>query len=164
MFGIEEKLPASKALNNAVMHTTSYTEIASSLKLIYSMTSDLERWPALLPHYRWVRWIEGGPDQGIVEMAAMRGNLPISWTSEYTRNPELPSLHFRHLSTFTKGMEVRWVYETCERGVRVTIEHDLDFRWPLLAPLAEPIISGFMIEWVAPRTLSTFKRLLERPS
>ena len=144
-----------------MMHTESSIVIAAPLERVYAMTSDLTRWPALLPHYRWVRWIEGGPDHGVIEMAAMRGTLPISWTSEFQRDEGKPMLTFRHLKAFTKGMEVRWFYEPVDRGVRVTIEHDLKFRWPLLAPVAVPLIGDFMIGWVAPRTLATFKQLLE---
>jgi len=94
----------------------------------------------------------------------MRGAIPIKWTSEFRRdsmNPEKPELWFRHLSAFTKGMEVRWIYHQLKDGVQVTIEHDLKFRWPLLSPIANPIIDDFMIGWVAPRTLATFKKLLE---
>ena len=155
------------------MHTESSILIKAPMERVYSMTSDLIRWPAYLPHYRWVRWIEGGPDHGIVEMAALRGSIPIKWTSEFRRDlknrknpkdpkdPKKPELWFRHLSAFTKGMEVRWIYDQLEDGVQVTIEHDLNFRWPLLSPIANPIIGDFMIGWVAPRTLATFKKLLE---
>jgi hypothetical protein len=143
------------------MHTETSILIDAPVKRIYAMTSDLIRWPAYLPHYRWVRWVEGGPDEGIVEMAAMRGAIPIKWTSEFRREPGKPELWFRHLSAFTKGMEVRWIYEQTAAGVLITIDHKLKFRWPLLAPLANPIIGDFMIGWVAPRTLSTFKKLLE---
>ena len=59
------------------MHTDSSLLIDAPLDRIYRMTSDLIRWPAFLPHYRWVQWFEGGPDEGIVEMAAMRGAIPI---------------------------------------------------------------------------------------
>ncbi len=143
------------------MHNECSMLIQAPLEKIYTMTSDLTCWPKLLPHYRWVRWISGGPDEGIIEMAAMRGIIPISWVSKYRRDPLEPMLTFRHLKAFTKGMEVRWIFRQEATGVRVTIEHDLEFRWPFLAPLAETIIGGFMIDWVAPRTLSTFKRLLE---
>jgi Polyketide cyclase / dehydrase and lipid transport len=146
------------------MHTESSILINAPLEKVFSMTSDLTRWPAYLPHYRWVRWLEGGPDHGIVEMAALRGSLPIRWTSEFHRDskdPVRPGLWFRHLSAFTKGMEVRWIYDLQADFVHVTIEHDLNFRWPVLAPIANPIIGDFMIGWVAPRTLATFKQLLE---
>ena len=146
------------------MHTESSILIKAPMERVFSMTSDLIRWPAYLPHYRWVRWLEGGPDHGIVEMAALRGSIPIKWTSEFRRDAkdsEKPELWFLHLSAFTKGMEVRWIYDQREDGVHVTIEHDLNFRWPLLAPIANSIIGDFMIGWVAPRTLATFKKLLE---
>jgi ribosome-associated toxin RatA of RatAB toxin-antitoxin module len=143
------------------MHNECSLVIHAPMEKIYAMTSDLTRWPELLPHYRWVRWLSGGPDTGIIEMAALRGLIPISWTSEYRRDPQEPMLNFRHLKAFTKGMEVRWLFKQESSGVRVVIEHDLNFRWPLLAPLAEPIIGNFMIDWVAPRTLATFKKLLE---
>ena len=147
-----------------MMHTESSIFIHATMEEIFGLTSDLSRWPAFLPHYRWVRWLEGGPDEGVVEMAAMRGAIPIKWTSEFRWDREKPELWFRHLSAFTKGMEVRWVYEKRHDGVLVTIDHELSFRWPLLAPVANPIIGDFMIGWVAPRTLSTFKKLLESPT
>jgi len=147
------------------MHTESSIIIHAPLEKVYTMTSDLTRWPALLPHYRWVRWISGGPENGVIAMAAMRDWLPIQWTSEFRRefpaDSGKPMLFFRHLTAFTKGMEVRWIYEQKPEGVQVTIEHDLNFRWPLLAPLAEWLIGDFMIGWVAPRTLASFKSLLE---
>lgn len=143
------------------MHNECSIFIHASMEKIYTMTSDLSLWPKLLPHYRSVRWLSGGPDEGIVEMAALRGSIPISWVSEFRRDPAIPRLTFRHLKAFTKGMEVRWIFNQEPTGVRVTIEHDLIFRWPLIAPLAEPIIGDFMIDWVAPRTLASFKNLLE---
>ena len=143
------------------MHTESSILINAPMSEVFAMTSDLTRWPAYLPHYRWVRWIEGGPDSGIVQMAALRGSIPIKWISEYRRDAAKQELCFRHLSAFTKGMEVRWIYEQRPGGVHITIDHELSFRWPLLAPVANPVIGEFMIGWVAPRTLSGFKKLLE---
>ena len=144
-----------------MMHTESSILIDAPIERVYEMTSDIIRWPAYLPHYRWIRWVEGGPDEGIVEMAAMRGSIPIRWISEFHREARTPALWFRHLSALTKGMEVCWVYEQTSEGVLVTINHELKFRWPLLAPVANPIIGDFMIGWVAPRTLSVFRKLLE---
>jgi uncharacterized membrane protein len=143
------------------MHTESSILINAPMSEVFAMTSDLSRWPAYLPHYRWVKWLEGGPDSGIVEMAALRGSIPIKWISEYRRDATKPELWFRHLSAFTKGMQVRWIYDQRPEGIQITIDHELSFRWPLLAPVATPIIGDFMIGWVAPRTLLNFKKLLE---
>ena len=45
--------------------------------------------------------------------------------------------------------------------MRVEIVHDLNFRVPALAPLANPVIGGFFIEHVANQTLRCFKQHLE---
>ena len=148
-------------VNEKLMRNSCSILIKAPKDKIFAMTSDIIRWPAFLPHYRWVRWLSGGPDLGILQMAALRGVIPISWVSEFERDQAGTRLHFRHLTAFTKGMNVCWNYTQEEGGVRVTIVHELNFRWPLLAPLAEAIIGGFMIDWVAPRTLATFKKLLE---
>ena len=58
-------------------------------------------------------------------------------------------------------MKVVWTLTPTRDGTRVEIVHDLAFRIPLLAWLAEPIIGGFFIENIASRTLAAFKQLLE---
>jgi len=146
------------------MHTETSILINAPMGSIFEMTSDLNCWPDLLSHYRWVRWIEGGPDSGVVEMAAMRSGFPIRWVSEFRRDRLTPLLWFRHISALTKGMEVVWSFSERPNGVQINISHELLFHWPLLAPLAEPLIGNFIIGWVAPRTLSGFKHHLEKGS
>jgi hypothetical protein len=58
-------------------------------------------------------------------------------------------------------MKVVWTLTPTRDGTRVEIIHDLHFRLPWLAWLAEPIISGFFIENVANKTLAEFKKHLE---
>ena len=94
-------------------------------------------------------------------MAAMRSGIPISWVSEQWIDRDACEVRFRHLKAFTKGMEVVWTFEETPDGVRVSIIHDLDFRIPALAPLADRIIGGFFIEHIAGRTLACMKRHLE---
>ena len=49
---------------------------------IFETAADLELWPKILPHYRYIEFLERGPDRNIVVMAAQRSGIPISWTSE----------------------------------------------------------------------------------
>ena len=70
-------------------------------------------------------------------------------------------VRFTHLEAFTKGMIVVWRYEESGEGVEVSITHELKFRMPLLAPLAEPVIASGFIAPVARKTLATFKGILE---
>jgi len=143
------------------LHTTTSTYIQAPREKIFAMVSDLGRWPEWLPHYRYIDFRGTGTRGQIVEMAAIRSGIPISWTSEYWTDARSLELHFQHLSKWTKGMKVVWTLTPTRDGTRVEIVHDLVFRVPLLAWLAEPIIGGFFIDHVASQTLATFKELLE---
>jgi hypothetical protein len=56
---------------------------------------------------------------------------------------------------------VVWTFTDTPDGVRVEIVHDMKFRMPMLAPLAEPVIGNFFIHPVATRTLRCMKTYLE---
>ena len=73
-------------------------------------------------------------------------------------------VRFHHLKAFTKGMDVVWTFRDTPAGVRVEIVHDMRFRIPILAPLAEPIIGTLFIHPVASRTLRCMKEYLELPT
>jgi hypothetical protein len=59
-------------------------------------------------------------------------------------------------------MEVVWTFAETDEGILVSILHDLRFRVPALAPLAEPIISDFFIGHIANQTLKHMKTHVER--
>lgn len=146
------------------MHQSNSVTIRAQRDRIFALTSNLENWTKILPHYRYIRFLEGGPlsPRSRVQMAAVRTGLPISWESNYEVDAELYELRFTHLKKWTKGMVVVWTYTPTPEGVRVEIAHDLKFRWPALTWLAEPIIGKFFISHVANRTLGTFKEYLEK--
>jgi len=128
---------------------------------IFEAAADLSRWPDMLPHYRYIHYYERTPERAVVKMAATRSGIPISWVSEQWIDRERCEVRFHHLKAFTKGMDVVWTFEDTPEGVRVSIMHDLKFRIPALAPLAEPVIGGFFIGHVAGRTLQCMKAYLE---
>ena len=49
---------------------------------IFETAANLELWPKILPHYRYITYLERGPTRNVVIMAATRSGIPISWTSE----------------------------------------------------------------------------------
>jgi ribosome-associated toxin RatA of RatAB toxin-antitoxin module len=108
------------------MHTQNTVQIAGPLEEIVRLASDIERWPEILPHYRWVTLLEGGGDRKVVEMAARRGKIPVKWRAvqEIWRDKETPVIHFRHIGGPTKGMEVDWLFDPQPDRVDVTIRHD----------------------------------------
>ena len=144
------------------MHTGNSVLIKAPREEIFPVVSDLSRWPELLPHYRYIRKTGPGEKGDIVTMAATRSGIPISWTSEYWTDENRLELHFLHLKKWTKGMKVVWTLTPTRDGTRVEIVHDMRFRVPILAWLAEPIIGRFFIENVANKTLSTFKQYFEK--
>ena len=128
---------------------------------IFETAANLELWPKILPHYRYIRYLERGEVRNVVVMAARRSGIPISWTSEQVIDRERMEVRFFHLSAWTCGMRVVWTFKETRAGVLVEIVHDLRFRVPALAPLAEPIIGKFFIHHIATRTLRCMKAHLE---
>ena len=129
---------------------------------IFDTVSDLDNWPKLLPHYRWIKTIQDSGEARIVSMAARRGWIPIQWTSLYVVDREACEIRFTHLKSFTKGMQVVWTFTPGPEGVHVRIVHDLELGWPLIGSfVARRIIGQFFIEYIASRTLAAFKKHLE---
>jgi ribosome-associated toxin RatA of RatAB toxin-antitoxin module len=128
---------------------------------IFETAANLELWPEILPHYRYIRYLERGPNRNLVVMAATRSGIPISWTSEQIIDRERLEIQFHHLKAFTKGMCVVWTFQDAPAGVLVEIKHDLAFRVNLLGPIADKIIGDFFIHNVASKTLRCMKSYVE---
>jgi ribosome-associated toxin RatA of RatAB toxin-antitoxin module len=143
------------------MHTGNSIIIHAPKNMIFETAANLELWPKILPHYRYIRYLERGADRNLVVMAATRLGLPIAWTSEQIIDRNRCEVRFHHLKAWTKGMDVVWTFRETPAGVVVEIIHDLRFRVRLLAPIAEPIISKIFIHPVASKTLRCMKMYLE---
>lgn len=144
------------------MHTATDILIRAPLAQIFETAADLEQWPAILPHYRYIHYYERGPGRNVVKMAATRSGIPIAWTSEQIIDRERMEVRFKHLKAFTKGMEVVWQFHETPEGVHVEIIHDLNFRVRALAPVADWVIGEFFIGNVANKTLRRMKAHLEK--
>ena len=143
------------------MHKTNSIIMQASRADIFEAAANLSDWPKILPHYRYIKYLERGTDRNLVVMAATRSGIPISWTSEQIIDREKTEVRFRHLKAFTKGMFVVWTFRETPAGVLVEIAHDMNFRLRALAPVMEPIIGDFFISHVANRTLRCMKAYLE---
>ncbi|MBA2242062.1 MAG: hypothetical protein H0W04_04120 [Chthoniobacterales bacterium] len=143
------------------MHTGTSIIMHAPRMEVFETAANLELWPKILPHYRYIRYLERAPERNLVVMAAVRSGIPIAWTSEQTIDREKVEVRFHHLKAFTKGMRVVWTFNETPAGVLVEIVHDLQFRIPPLAPLVDRIIGDFFIQHIASRTLSCMKTHLE---
>jgi ribosome-associated toxin RatA of RatAB toxin-antitoxin module len=143
------------------MHKTNSIVMQAPKMSIFETAANLELWPKILPHYRYIRYLERGANRSIVVMAAVRSGIPIKWTSEVVIDRDRVEIQFTHLKAFTKGMHVVWTFTDTQEGVRVEIMHELNFRIPMLAPIMEPIIGDFFIGNVANKTLHCMKQYVE---
>jgi ribosome-associated toxin RatA of RatAB toxin-antitoxin module len=150
------------ALTDKILHTGNSILMRAPRERVFETAANLALWPEILPHYRYIHYFEKSPARNVVKMAATRSGIPISWTSEQVIDREKLEVRFRHLKAFTKGMEVVWTFTDTADGVLVEIVHDLHFRVPALAPIADKIIGGFFIENIASKTLRCMKRYLEK--
>ena len=143
------------------MHKTNSLLMHAPKTAIFEAAANLELWPRILPHYRYIRFLERGPDRNVVVMAAQRSGIPISWTSEQIIDRDRFEIHFHHLKAWTKGMRVVWTFSEAGNGVLVTISHELRFRIPALGPIVDPIIGDFFIHNIANKTLRCMKAYVE---
>jgi ribosome-associated toxin RatA of RatAB toxin-antitoxin module len=143
------------------MHKTNSIIMCAPRMTVFETAANLELWPRILPHYRYIRYLEHSPSRNIVIMAATRSGIPISWTSEQIIDRERLEVRFHHLKAFTKGMRVTWTFQDAPGGVLVEIKHDLAFRVNFMASIADKIIGDFFIHHIANKTLRDMKAYVE---
>lgn len=144
---------------------------------VFRVAADVERWPDILPHYRWVRFHEKrGFAEGIVEMSAFRDfggplRYPTWWTSRMEHDPDVPVVRYHHVAGVTTGMDVRWeflpavtaVSDGRDTLVRVVHEWEDGPGWPLIGRFAaNHVIGPHFVSFIAQRTLAGVCREAER--
>ncbi len=143
--------------------TENVIEIAAAPATIYRLAAATERWPEILPHYRFVRVRERHGASQVVEMGARHDGFPIRWVAEQTNDDARPHIAFRHIAGWTRGMDVEWIFTPIDaERTRVTIVHRLAFRFPVAAQwLGRHLVSDYFVHGVARKTLVRIKTLAE---
>ena len=150
-----------------MMRTVDRLVVRAPVARVFAAAADVERWPDILAHYRWVRMLERRPGGGVVEMAAYRPfgplNYPTWWVSEMEIDPAAPAVRYRHVRGITTGMDVEWRLVPRGDATEVTIVHEWDGpRWPLIRrPAAEWVIGPVFVHGIASRTLAGIGRAVE---
>jgi ribosome-associated toxin RatA of RatAB toxin-antitoxin module len=136
--------------------------ISASPETIYRLASATQDWAAILPHYRFVRVLERDDERQVIDMAASRGFIPVRWTAEQRNDPVARTIAFRHLTGWTRGMNVLWRFEPRGAQTLVTIDHDVRFASPIASRwLAKHVAGDFFIHDIAAKTLARMKVLAE---
>jgi ribosome-associated toxin RatA of RatAB toxin-antitoxin module len=152
------------------MRSTLSIDVQAPPELVFKLARDIERWPALLPHYLRVRVVERHPDGSLsLEMVAIRVvvrviglGLPVVWRARTWNDPAALGLRFVHRGGATARMDVTWRIERQAKGSRVSIDHD--FRPNLPAPVGwawATFIDRLFVRPIATRTLAAFKTIAE---
>jgi hypothetical protein len=155
-----------------IMSTVDERIVRAPLERIFRIAADVERWPAHLAHYRFVRMREtDGRGGGVVEMSANRPfgpfNWPTWWLSEMEVRPPggiaAPAIRFRHVRGITREMDVEWSFTPSPKGTLVCILHVWNGpRWPIIGGFAATAVIGpIFIHGIASRTLAGLARAAE---
>lgn len=136
----------------------------------YRVAADVERWPDILPHYRWVRFHRKDAfGTGRVEMAAWRDvagpvRYPTWWVSDMRVSEDDPAIYFQHVDGITTGMAVKWSFTPSGRDTHVQITHAwAGPPWPVVGRLAwQQVIGPHFVSFIANRTLAGVAAEAER--
>ena len=147
------------------MHSSIEVDIGAPASLVFELAQDVERWPALIPHYIRVSVLTRHLDESLTaRFVAVRAivpvlglGLPVVWRSRVRADAGSRQLRFHHLGGATGGMVVTWRLEPTDTGCRASIEHEFQprGRWWGWA------IDRFFVRAIARRTLTTFKAIAE---
>ncbi|MEP6621236.1 MAG: SRPBCC family protein [bacterium] len=157
------------------MTTVDERTVRAPLSRIFALAAAVEGWPALLKHYRFVRFVERRRDGGgLVDMSANRPfgivQWPTRWRSKMQVTPPAisaaPSIRFTHVAGVTAGMEVEWSFKETADGTHVRILHV----WngpavPVVGSSAATLVIGpVFVHGIASRTLEGLAVHAERLS
>jgi ribosome-associated toxin RatA of RatAB toxin-antitoxin module len=159
----------------ARMRTVDERFVRSRLATIFQLAMDVERWPSLLPHYRYVRFRARTSDGGgIVEMSANRPFGPLNWPTRWTsqmfvqrkasKGGDEPRVRFHHIEGITTGMDVEWSFHPEKGGTRVKIVHAWNGPpWPVVGGVAAAnVIGPVFVHGIASRTLEGLAAIAEQ--
>ena len=152
------------------MRSTLSVDVQAPAEVVFALARDVERWPALLPHYVRVRVLERHADGSeVAQMLAIRTivpviglGVPVVWRARTWSEPATRRLRFVHRGGATAGMDVTWRIEPTAGGCRVSIDHDFQPGLPTpMGSLWATFVDRLFVRPIASRTLATFKAIAE---
>lgn len=144
------------------MRSTLHEFMQAPWEPIFALAEDVEHWPEILPHYRYVSRRPDPDGERRFAMGARRGPIPVRWEAIQRPKPAEREIEFVHTGGVTRGMWVAWRFEPTANGTDVSIEHRLELGWPLIGGFAaHRVIGPQFIDAIAGRTLRRIRQLVE---
>lgn len=143
--------------------------VDAPVAVCFDVAADVERWPLILPHYRWVRFhSKEGFGEGIVEMSAWRQfaaglKYPTWWVSRMRSDEHEPAVYYEHIDGITTGMTVKWQLEARGTKTFIRLLHEWTGpAWPLIGAFAASrVIGPHFVSAIAQKTLAGVAREAE---
>jgi ribosome-associated toxin RatA of RatAB toxin-antitoxin module len=147
------------------MSTVDEQTVRAPLAQIFALAAAVERWPSILPHYKYVRFSDRRSDGGgVVDMSAYRPFGLVRWPTWWRSRMRVhapggthaPSIRFTHIAGVTRGMEVEWTFERVGDDTHVRIVHLWDGpSIPVVGAVsATTVIGPVFVHGIASRTLA----------
>ena len=144
------------------MQTVNQIRIHGDPDRIFALAANIQDWPRILPHYRYVIVEEQSELYKTARMGASRDGLPVKWRARQELLPDERRIRFQHVGGITRGMDVEWRIDPERDSVLVTIHHELRYPIPLLGPLfAEYVVGRLFVHNIAGKTLQCIKQIAE---
>lgn len=155
------------------MVTVDQRIVECDIPTIFALALDVERWPALLPHYQDVHFVSRTTDGGgVVEMSAWRQFALFDWPTWWRSEMQVsrgsdgtpPWIRYRHMAGITRRMQVLWCFKPVGSGTAVTLLHMWNGPpWPVIGQFAaQRVIGPVFVHGIAARTLAGLARAAEQ--
>jgi ribosome-associated toxin RatA of RatAB toxin-antitoxin module len=158
---------AARVEARPLMETCIELRVQASAGVVFDLAANVENWPRLLPHYRWVRVIAPvNVTERVVEMAAWRQvagplRIPLQWTSIQRLRPDAGVIEFQHVKGVSQGMQVEWRIEAAGDSCLVRLQHVFTPAWPIPEQVVQTVVGEYFVNGVAQRTLHRLAELAE---
>lgn len=102
------------------------TTIRAKFATVYMLVSELELWPALIPHIHSARVTQRMGDRRLVTVRATWRGMPVGWSAIQIREPTEGRVTFRHLMPVSRGTKVTWTVRQLDADtVALSVEQHL---------------------------------------
>jgi ribosome-associated toxin RatA of RatAB toxin-antitoxin module len=124
------------------------TTIHADAATVYTLVSEVELWPALIPHIRSARVVQRMGNRRLVSVRASWRGLPVGWRAIQLMEPDHGRVTFRHLMPVSRGTTVTWTVRQVDADtVSLTVEQRVK-----LAPFVpgRPLVTELLSSRVGP--------------
>jgi len=124
------------------------TVIRADAAVVYMLISELELWPALIPHVLSARVLQRMGNRRLVRVRASWRGAPVGWEAIQISEPEHGRVTFRHLVPVSRGTTVTWTVRPVDDST-VILRVEQTVKLASFVP-GRPLLSSFLTHIVGP--------------